>query len=113
MIDDPIKTGRLIADLKASLPVATNIPADVARLLSEKSPDVSIPSRCNVVDLFYMGDEGGIVCALDIGGPEAKQARLISITALAFDRKAPCAREIETYQRHREKKLKRLHGRGY
>ena len=80
--------------------------------MAEQSSDTPIPGKCNVIDVVYSGDEGGIVCCLDIGGPDAKVAHLVSITLLSFNRSVPQAREIETYQRHRTKKLKRQQGRG-
>jgi hypothetical protein len=105
MIDDPDKTSRLIAALQASLPIETRLPASLIRSLSERTPDVAIPEKCNVVSIFYMGEDGGIMCALDIGGPNAKAAHVVSITHLVFDRKAPLFHQIDAYQRHRIKKL--------
>ena len=66
-----------------------------------------------MLKVFYTGDMGGILCCLDIGGPDPKSAHLVSITHLimTFDRRVPLAREIEVYQRHRNKKLKQQ-GRG-
>lgn len=60
--------------------------------------------------MLYSGDEGGILCCLDIGGANTPVAHLVSITHLAFNRNIPLAREIEAYQRHRNKKLKRQQG---
>jgi len=106
MIDDPDKTARLIDALEASLPIETTLPAFLMHSLSQRTPDMAIPARCNVVSVFYMGDEGGIMCALDIGGPNAESAHLVSITHLIFERRVPLHRQIDAYQRHRIKKLK-------
>ena len=106
MIDDPDKTDRLVDALEASLPVETRLSASLIQTLSKRSPDVAIPARCNVVSVFYAGEEGGIVCALDIGGPDSKSAHLVSITHLIFERKLPLFGQIDAYQRHRIKKLK-------
>ena len=106
MIDDPDKTDRLVDALEASLPVETRLSASLIQTLSKRSPDVAIPARCNVVSVFYAGEEGGIVCALDIGGPDSKSAHLVSITHLIFERKLPLFSQIDKYQRHRIKKLK-------
>jgi len=106
MIDDPDKTDRLVDALEASLPVETRLSASLIQTLSKRSPDVAIPARCNVVSVFYAGEEGGIVCALDIGGPDTKSAHLVSITHLIFERKLPLFSQIDKYQRHRIKKLK-------
>lgn len=106
MIDEPDKTGRLVEALEASLPVETRLSASLIQTLSERSPDVAIPAKCNVVSVFYMGEEGGIVCALDIGGPNTKTPHLVSITHLIFERKVPLFSQIDAYRRHRIKKLK-------
>ena len=103
MIDDPRKTDLLIAMLKESLPIQTNITRYLASALAKQSPDISIPDRCNVIDVVYSGDMGGILCCLDIGGSDTKNPHLVSITHLTFKRNVPLAREIEAYQRHRNK----------
>jgi len=106
MIDDPIKSGRLVDALEASLPIETRLPASLIRTLSAGHPGGAIPAKCNVVRVFYAGEEGGIVCALDIGGPNTEIAHIVSITHLTFDRKVPLFNQIDAYQRHRTKKLK-------
>lgn len=74
-------------------------------------PSTSPVTTCQVIDVFNLGDEGGIACSLDIGGPEAKNAHIVSITHLIFDRRSPLFREIDAYQRRRVKKLKQHQGR--
>lgn len=113
MIDDPEKTGLLLAQLKSSLPIEAGIPHDLNRTLAEGSPGIAIPAKCNIVDVFYSGDEGGVLCRLDLGDAGSDAMHLVSITHLSFDGHAPSRREIEAYQRHRRKKLKRQLGRGY
>jgi hypothetical protein len=113
MIDDPRKTDLLVSMLADSLPIEANITSHLAGALMEKSPDVAIPKKCKVTNVFYTGDIGGILCGLDIGGVEAKAAHVVSITHLRFDRRVPISRDIEAYQRHRIKKLKQQQGRGY
>lgn len=113
MIDDPEKTAQLIEELKASLPLQTQLPQTLKASLSQRSSDLDIPDRCNVTSVFYMGEEGGIACGLDIGGPETKNAHVVSITHLIFSRRGPLFRQIDAYQRHRIKKLKQQKGRSY
>jgi hypothetical protein len=103
MIDNPRKTGLLIAMLK-DFPIQTIMTPSLATTMAEQSPDIPIPDRCNVADVFYTGDVGGILCQLDIGRPEGENVYFVSITHLRFERSAPLAREIEVYQRHRRKK---------
>lgn len=111
MIDDPDKTERLMAELESSLPLEARLQQHVKSALSKQSPDIEIPDRCNVTKLFYLGEEGGIVCGLDVGGPDTTTPFIVSITHLVFDRRSPLGRQIETYQRHRVKKLKQQAGR--
>lgn len=113
MIDDPEKTDRLVAELEASLPLETLLSQTLKGSLIKQSSDLDIPDRCNVTSIFYMGEEGGIVCGLDIGGPETKTPYIVSITHLIFERRIPLFRQIDTYQRHRIKKLKQQNGRSY
>ena len=113
MIDDPRKIDLLMSMLTESLPIEATITPYLAGELMGKSPDVAIPKKCNVTNVFYTGDMGGILCGLDIGGAETKTAHVVSITHLTFDRRVPLSREIETYQRHRIKKLKQQMGRDH
>jgi hypothetical protein len=106
MIDDPGKTGRLIKALEASLPIETRLSRRLIQTLSKQSPGETIPARCKVVKVFYAGEEGGIVCGLDISGSATSVAHVVSITHLIFERKVSLFREIDVYQRHRSKKLK-------
>jgi hypothetical protein len=85
----------------------------LAKLLAEKSPDTPIPAKCNVTSVFYTGDMGGIICGLDIGGPETETPHLVSISHPTFHRRVPLSREIKAYQRHRTKKLRQQQNRGY
>jgi hypothetical protein len=113
MIDDPEKTGRLVVEMKASLPMETRLSQTLIRTLAKQSPDLTIPASCSVVSIFYAGEEGGIVCGLDIGGSQTKAPHFVSITHLGFDRHTSLFRQIDAYQRHRIKKLKQQVGRSY
>jgi hypothetical protein len=110
MIDNPEKTGHLIAQLKESLPVETRLTQTLTRTIAGQSPDLAIPDRCKVTSIFYTGDEGGILCGLNLGGPDTKTPYFVSITHLSFDRRMPLFRQIGAYQRHRIKKLKQQTG---
>ena len=113
MIDDPEKTDRLIAELKASLPVETRLSQVLIGTLIKQAPDIEIPNSCNVISIFYMGEEGGIMCGLDIGGSDTKNPYIVSMTHLNFNKRVPLFRQIDAYQRHRIKKLKQQNARNY
>ena len=113
MIDNPEKADILVERLKSSLPIEARLSQHLIGTLAKKSPDMAFPAKCNVTDVFYSGDMGGILCCLDIGGAATKAVHLVSITHLSFDRRTPLARDIELYQRHRTRKLKQQLARGY
>ena len=113
MIDDPDKTSRLFRALKAALPVETILGASLTETLSKEGSGIAIPRRCNVLDVFYTGEEGGILCALEIPGPATNAAFYVSITHLIFERKSPLFSQIDAYQRHRVKKLRQQEMRLY
>jgi hypothetical protein len=113
MIDHPEKTALFISRLKAQLPFAAGIAKELQRSLAAKSPETPIPAKCQVVDVLNLGDEGGVICCLDIGGADTTAVHLVSITHLLFDRRSPLFHDIDTYQRRRIKKLKQLNGRGF
>ena len=62
-------------------------------------------SMATITAVNYAGDEGGILCRLEI--PPNENAIHVSITHLRFDPRLPGAREITAYQKHRPKHLKR------
>ncbi len=108
MIDDPEATERLLARLKAALPIPARLTPELQASLRERDAGAAVPADCRVTWVTYMGDEGGIVCKLDLG-PDAVKDAFASITHLRFDARLPLARDIAAYQKHRVKRLKRQH----
>lgn len=113
MIDDPDRADVLISKLRSALPIDVGLTTALHRLLATRSPEMPIPTKCRIIDVMYFGDEGGVTCRLDIGGPETKTPYIVSITHLLADRRSPLFREIDAYQRRRTKKLKRQQGRDW
>jgi len=113
MIDHPEKTALFISKLKEQLPINAGIAKELQLSLAARSPEIPIPASCQVVDVFNLGDEGGVACCLDIGGADTTAVHLVSITHLLFDRRSPLFHDIDTYQRRRIKKLKQQHRRGF
>jgi hypothetical protein len=107
MIDNPNQTGRLIEKLRSSLPIAAVMTPESFSMFCKETGEQRLSARCLVKDIHYGGDEGGIVCGLDVAGNVGKRGLYISITHLRFDPRAPFAREIIAYQKHRAKRLRR------
>ncbi len=113
MIDNPDKTEALMARLEAGLPVRARPTPEALKTLRQQSPEPRFPRHCDITEIYYAGDEGGILCTLDFGLDDSKQVYVVSITHLRFDGYAPLSRAVVAYQRHRVKKLKQLCGRPF
>ena len=107
MIDQPEITERLIAKLNGALPIPARLTAELQDLLRRQNVGPAIPAHATVTWINYAGDEGGIMCKLDLG-PAVENAAFTSITHLRFDARSPLDREIAVYQKHRAKRLQRL-----
>jgi hypothetical protein len=106
VIDQPATVERLMAKLTAALPVPAHVTPELQAMLSNQNGGATIPTLCMITWISYMGDEGGIVCKLDLG-PDVKNEAFTSITHLRFDPRLPLARDIAAYQKHRIKRLRR------
>ena len=106
MIDNPDQVERLLARLQAALPLPARVTPELATTLQAQNPASEIPSTCSITWISYAGDEGGIVCRLDLA-QEIEKTAFVSITHLRFDPRIPMARDIATYQKHRVKRLRR------
>jgi hypothetical protein len=105
MIDNFETVERLVAKLNEALPIPARITPELQVSLRGQIGG-AVPAQCAVTWIYYMGDEGGIVCKLDLGSNAGKEA-FTSITHLRFDPRLPLTREITAYQKHRVKRLRR------
>jgi hypothetical protein len=105
MIDHPETVERLMGKLNAALPIPARITPELQASLRGQTGG-AVPHQGAITWISYMGDEGGIVCKLDLGADLGKEA-CTSITHLRFDPRLPLAREITAYQKHRVKRLRR------
>jgi hypothetical protein len=108
MIDNPDQVERLVAKLRQSLPLFATVTPEVAAVIREQSPAADPLRRYSITRVDYAGDEGGIVCKVELGPENGDRALFASITHLKFGRAEPIARQIAAYQKHRVKRLRRL-----
>lgn len=106
MIDNLIQAVRLLEKLQDALPLPALMTPRLAAFLRERYPDRKIAERCRIVGVDYAGEEGGIMCELDVGLKADGDRFIVSITHLAFDRSHPLRRAIVAYQKHRTKRLR-------
>jgi hypothetical protein len=107
MIDNQDRVEFLIGALEKILPISAQVTPQLARGLSEDAVGGAIPNACNVVAISYMGDYGGIACGIEFDAQDESKMHIVSITHLKFNRKTPFFRDIDAYQRHRSKKIKK------
>ena len=105
MLDNPEKTARLLAALKAAVPFEVELAAPVVKQLQSEKFAHADQTHRTVSNLSYAGDEGGIVC--HIVPPDDRRALFISLTHIRMPRTMPLAAAIIDYQKHRMKKLKK------
>jgi hypothetical protein len=113
MIDNPEQVERLLGKLDEHLPFEAALSPALTDLIRKEAPGASVPRQCQVTWVSYTGDEGGIICQLDLGGEDGSEVFLTSITHLIVRPGMPLAREIAAYQKHRIKRLRRGHGELY
>jgi hypothetical protein len=110
MIDDLQTIESLMERMRAALPMRAHVGRDVLRTLGQETPDASLSHQCDVTEVRYAGDEGGILCTLDFGDHASKRVYIVSITHVMFERRDPQWRDIERYKKRRVKRLRRLQG---
>ena len=108
MLDNPEKTARLLAALKAAVPFEVELMPSLIKNLQAENVATVDRIRQTVSDLSYSGDEGGIVC--HIVPPDKREALVVSLTHLRVPRSMPLAWAVADYQKHRVKKLKKQGG---
>ena len=92
MLDDPEKTPRLVAALKAALPFEVHLTPPLARLLREEQVTLPAEDRQTVSAVSYLGDEGGIVC--HIVPPDGGKAAIVSLTHVRVPPSMPLAADV-------------------
>ena len=106
MIDNPKQVKTLMLKLKSHLPIPAEATDLLIRNLRTNSINISPNSRIEITDVMYMGDEGGICCALKVIDQE-EIAVVASLTHLRLPNTNPLSPDIRAYQTLRTKKLAR------
>ena len=110
MIDDLDTVESLMERMRVAVPMRARVGRDVLQTLRRETPKATLSHRCNVTEVRYAGDEGGILCTLDFEDPASKAAYIVSITHVKFERRNPLWRDIEGYKKRRIKRLRRFQG---
>ena len=109
MLDNPEKTHRLIATLKAALPFDVALTPELIAELARQQKPVHVKPVETVLQISYLGDEGGIACHIRQDGSDAMI--VVSLTHVRAPRTLPFAAAVVDYQKHRVKKIRKQQGR--
>jgi hypothetical protein len=99
-MDDPDKTSKLMEAMQACLPIKAQLQPHVISELVKQSPDVAFARELRIVRVLYAGEEGGIMCALEMNS-DFEPTCFMSLTYLRFDPQHPLYSLITEYQRTR------------
>ncbi len=104
MIDDYTEAIELVEKMKAQLPITARPTKAFIQTMRQNRIKVKSGQDLQIDDVLYMGDEGGIGCAVLLAGNE-KSVTVTSLTQLRVKTNHPLAQEIRAYQVKRTQKL--------
>jgi len=97
----------LIDEMKSHLPIPVYPTKDLSSYLCKNGKDITADTKLMITNVFDSGDEGGIVCLLDVMNPESF---VVSITLLRVKPDHPLADKISAYQKRRIRSISRSKG---
>jgi hypothetical protein len=106
MIDNPKQVTTLMQSLKTHLPIPAKATDALIRNLRNSPINISSNAHMEIMDVMYMGDEGGICCALKILDQD-EVVVVVSLTHLRLPNTSPLSPDVLAYQTLRTKKLSR------
>src|SRR3954468_2842700 len=104
MLDDPERTSRLVAALKAALPFEVHLTPPLARLLRERRVVLPAGDRQTGSAGSDPGDAGAL--RSHIVPPDGGDVAFVSLTHVRVPPSMPLAAEVLRCQKHRVKKLR-------
>ncbi|MBV9286996.1 MAG: hypothetical protein JO288_04100 [Hyphomicrobiales bacterium] len=107
MLDKIGKTLELIAEMRAAAPFEVELTEPVIAALNEGPGAVRLSARQTVSQVDYAGDQGGILCRMDIDDGR-EHVVVVSLTQLRLPAALPFAAAARDYQKRRTKKIKKL-----
>ncbi|TFH49346.1 MAG: hypothetical protein E4G89_04935 [Methanothrix sp.] len=97
----------LIDEMKSHLPIPAYASKDLSKYLITNGINITPETEFMITDVVESGDEGGIMCLLDVMNPESF---VISITLLRVKPDHPLFDRISAYQKQRIRSIIRSKG---
>ena len=104
MIDNYAEAMELVSKMKEQLPITVRPTKAFIQAMGANRVKIESGQELQIDDVLYMGDEGGIGCAISLPGKE-NSLTVASITHLRIKPSHPLAQEIRAYQIERTRKL--------
>lgn len=104
MLDRLEKTTALLDAMEQALPFKVRLTPELINNFAKQERPLDVQPVETVTDIFYAGDEGGIMCS--ITPSNAKSVVVVSLTHLSVPRNLPFAAAAHAYQKQRVKKFK-------
>jgi hypothetical protein len=104
MIDNYTKAMKLVEKMKAHLPIPARPEKAFIRTMRENRTKVTPGQELQIESVLYLGDEGGIACAVEWPGQE--MAVIVSLTHIHVEESHPLAKDIQAYQIERSQRLR-------
>ena len=104
MIDDKKEADELIEVLNEHLPMRAFATPELMKAVRQDGTDIRVNTAVKIDSVLYLGDEGGIACAIELLG--GKTGVVASLTHLRFDPEHPLADRIQAYQSRRSQRLR-------
>jgi hypothetical protein len=104
MTSTDLRAEQLMQKLRRALPLTAHGRPSLTAVLGRSRSCVDVMPRVTVTDVFYAGEEKGLMCRLDVQGFADDPVIVVApVTQLTFNRRHPVARDIAAYRKRRAK----------
>ena len=101
MIDVEKDVYEVMEELNKHLQKLAYATQPLVEAVRQEGADIKVDDAVEIDSVLYLGDEGGIACAIGLWGD--KTAVVTSLTHLRIDRDHPLAERIQAYQLRRSR----------
>jgi hypothetical protein len=105
MIDDEKEVAGLLRDMEEQLPVGVRPARELVESLMRSGVACRPDEDLEIGSVLYLGDAGGIACALKTWATAGKNAVVVSLSHLRVDDSHPLAARIKAYQSGRAARI--------
>ena len=106
MIDNYDEAMELMGKMEKELPISARATKEFIQTMRKNEVKITRRQDIQIESVLYMGDEGGIGCAVRL--PQEEETVVVtSLTHIRVKTEHPLAREIRAYQMERVQKLAR------